>query len=50
MAGPAADVLKPDFAASSRHSLFTEEHDRLRESIRPFVTRELTPRAHEWRL
>jgi alkylation response protein AidB-like acyl-CoA dehydrogenase len=42
------DVLKPDFAASQRHFIFTEEHDRLRESIRSFVTRELAPHAAEW--
>jgi alkylation response protein AidB-like acyl-CoA dehydrogenase len=41
-------VLKPDFAATARHPLFTEEHDRLRESIRAFVTKELQPHALEW--
>ena len=48
MSTPAADVLKPDFAASRRHFIFTEEHDRLRESIRAFVTNELAPHAEEW--
>jgi alkylation response protein AidB-like acyl-CoA dehydrogenase len=48
MSTPAADVLKPDFAASQRHFIFTEEHDRLRESIRAFVTKELAPHAEEW--
>ena len=48
MSRPAADVLKPDFAASRRHYIFTEEHDRLRESIRAFVTKELAPHAEEW--
>jgi alkylation response protein AidB-like acyl-CoA dehydrogenase len=48
MRSPAADVLKPDFAASQRHYIFTEEHDRLRESIRAFVTKELAPHAEEW--
>ncbi len=48
MSTPAADVLKPDFAASRRHFIFTEEHDRLRESIRAFVTKELAPHAEEW--
>src|SRR5688500_1182488 len=42
------DVLKPDFGASRRHFIFTEEHDQLRESIRAFVTRELAPHAEEW--
>jgi alkylation response protein AidB-like acyl-CoA dehydrogenase len=41
-------VLKPDFAATARHPMFTEEHDRLRESIRAIVTKELQPHAHEW--
>jgi alkylation response protein AidB-like acyl-CoA dehydrogenase len=41
-------VLKPDFAATARHPMFTEEHDRLRESIRAFVTKELQPHAQEW--
>ena len=48
MSTPAADVLKPDFAASPRHYIFTEEHDRLRESIHAFVTKELAPHAEEW--
>jgi alkylation response protein AidB-like acyl-CoA dehydrogenase len=48
MRSPAADVLKPDFAAARRHFIFTGEHDRLRESIRAFVTRELAPHADEW--
>ena len=43
-----AAVLKPDFAAARRHFIFTEEHDRLRESIAAFVTRELAPHADEW--
>jgi alkylation response protein AidB-like acyl-CoA dehydrogenase len=48
MSTMAADVLKPDFAASQRHFIFTEEHDRLRESIRAFVSKELAPHAEEW--
>jgi alkylation response protein AidB-like acyl-CoA dehydrogenase len=48
MGTPAPDVLKPDFAASRRHFIFTEDHDRLRESIRAFVTKELAPHAEEW--
>ena len=48
MSTPVADVLKPDFAASRRHFIFTEEHDRLRETIRAFATRELAPHAEEW--
>jgi alkylation response protein AidB-like acyl-CoA dehydrogenase len=48
MSTPAPDVLKPDFAASRRHFIFTEEHDRLRESIHAFVVKELKPHAEEW--
>jgi citronellyl-CoA dehydrogenase len=48
MSSPAADVLKPDYAASRRHFIFSEEHDRLRESIRAFVKKELAPHAEEW--
>jgi alkylation response protein AidB-like acyl-CoA dehydrogenase len=43
-----ADVLKPDFGAQRKHFIFTEEHDRLRESIGRFVEKELQPHAEEW--
>ncbi|HEY4281306.1 MAG TPA: acyl-CoA dehydrogenase family protein [Conexibacter sp.] len=43
-----ADVLKPDFGAQRKHFIFTEEHDRLRESISRFVAKELAPNADEW--
>jgi citronellyl-CoA dehydrogenase len=43
-----ADVLKPDHAGQRKHFIFTEEHDRLRESIRRFVANELAPHAEEW--
>jgi len=43
-----SDVLKPDFGATKKHFIFTEEHDRLRESIRSFVQKELAPHAAEW--
>ena len=43
-----ADVLKPDFASERKHFIFTEEHQQLRESIRRFVIKELTPHAEEW--
>jgi alkylation response protein AidB-like acyl-CoA dehydrogenase len=42
------DVLKPDHAANRRHFIFTDEHEQLRESIRRFVLKELTPHANEW--
>src|SRR3954464_1441443 len=48
MATAAHDVLKPDFGARRRHFIFTDEHDRLRESIRAFALKELAPHAEEW--
>src|SRR5918996_1484382 len=42
------DVLKPDFGARRKHFIFEEHHDRLRESIRAFVVKELQPHAEEW--
>ncbi|MDO8186125.1 acyl-CoA dehydrogenase family protein [Conexibacter sp. JD483] len=44
----AENVLKPDFNAQRKHFIFTEEHDRLRESISRFVAKELAPHAEEW--
>src|SRR3954453_1918790 len=44
----AANVLKPDFADSKKHFIFTEDHDRLRESIGSFVEKELAPHAEDW--
>jgi alkylation response protein AidB-like acyl-CoA dehydrogenase len=46
---PAAEaVVKPDHAARRGHFIFTDEHAQLRDSIRSFVERELTPHAMEW--
>jgi len=47
---PATDqsVLKPDYGSKRRHFIFTEEHERLRESIGTFVERELQPHAEKW--
>ena len=47
-AAAAGGVLKPDFGAKKRHFIFTEEHERLRESIGAFVVRELAPHAEKW--
>src|SRR5690242_8525454 len=33
----AEPVIKPDFSSRRKHFIFTEEHDRLRESIGSFV-------------
>ena len=38
----------PTSAASRKHFIFTDEHDRLRESIGAFVEKELAPHAEEW--
>ncbi len=42
------DVLRPDYAKTRRHFIFTDEHDQLRESIHRFVVSELQPHAEEW--
>ena len=44
----AEPVLKPDHGARRPHFIFTEEHERLRESIHAFVVKELAPHAEEW--
>jgi len=44
----AETVLKPDFGSKRTHFIFEEHHDRLRESIRAFVDKELAPHADEW--
>ncbi|MEJ7789258.1 MAG: acyl-CoA dehydrogenase family protein, partial [Thermoleophilaceae bacterium] len=41
-------VLKPNFGASRKHFIFTEEHDALRESIGNFAEKELAPHADRW--
>ena len=41
-------TIKPDFAASTRHFIFTEEHEQLRETIERFAKTELAPHADEW--
>ena len=43
-----ADVIKPDYEATRKHFIFTDEHEQLRESIRSFVIKELAPHAEEW--
>jgi alkylation response protein AidB-like acyl-CoA dehydrogenase len=47
-ADAATDILKPDFGRSSRHFIFQDHHEQLRDSIRRFVTKELAPHAEEW--
>src|SRR5437588_2313645 len=41
-------LLKPDFGSKRRHFIFTEDHDRLRESIGRFVEKELAPHSERW--
>jgi alkylation response protein AidB-like acyl-CoA dehydrogenase len=41
-------VVKPDHQRRRRHLIFGEDHDRLRESIRAFVDREIVPHVEEW--
>jgi alkylation response protein AidB-like acyl-CoA dehydrogenase len=48
MATSAENVLKPDFGASRKHFIFTDEHEQLRESITSFAQKELAPHADEW--
>src|SRR5690242_17493577 len=43
-------ILRPDHGARRRHFIFTDEHERLRESIHAFVVSELRPHADEWEL
>jgi alkylation response protein AidB-like acyl-CoA dehydrogenase len=42
------EILKPDFSSRSRHFIFSDEHEQLRESIRAFAIKELAPHAEEW--
>jgi alkylation response protein AidB-like acyl-CoA dehydrogenase len=41
-------VVRPDFQRRRRHFVFGEDHERLRESIRAFVDREIVPHVEEW--
>ena len=48
MATAASDVLKPDFESGRKHLIFTDEHEDLRESMKSWVLKELTPHAEEY--
>jgi len=41
-------TLRPDHGTRSRHAIFSDEHEQLRESIRSFAIKELAPHAEEW--
>ena len=38
-------VVKPDFGSKSKHLIFTQEHEDLRESMQSWVQKELAPNA-----
>jgi len=41
-------VIKPDHGARRSHFIFTDEHLELRESMRSWVLKEVTPHRNEW--
>jgi alkylation response protein AidB-like acyl-CoA dehydrogenase len=43
-----SSVIKPDHGATRKHFVFTDEHEELRESMRSWVLKELTPHRMEW--
>jgi alkylation response protein AidB-like acyl-CoA dehydrogenase len=43
-----SSVIKPDHGAQREHFIFTDEHEQLRESMRSWVLKELTPHRFEW--
>ncbi|HEY7121070.1 MAG TPA: acyl-CoA dehydrogenase family protein [Solirubrobacterales bacterium] len=48
MATATSSVIKPDHGATRNHFIFTDEHEELRESMRSWVLKELTPHRFEW--
>ncbi|MDP9187822.1 MAG: acyl-CoA dehydrogenase family protein [Actinomycetota bacterium] len=48
MVSPADTVIKPDHAASRKHFIFTDEHEELRESMKAWVLKEVTPNRFDW--
>jgi alkylation response protein AidB-like acyl-CoA dehydrogenase len=43
-----SSVIKPDHGATRKHLIFTDEHEELRESMKAWVLKELTPHRFEW--
>ena len=43
-----ATILKPEHSATRKHLLFTDEHEDLRQSMKAWVQKELTPHRMEW--
>ncbi|MGZ5311277.1 MAG: acyl-CoA dehydrogenase family protein [Solirubrobacterales bacterium] len=48
MATATESVIKPDFGAKRRHFIFSDEHEELRESMKAWVLKEVTPHRHAW--
>ena len=48
MATATSSVIKPDHGAKRDHFIFTDEHEQLRESMKAWVLKELTPNRFEW--
>ena len=48
MATATESVIKPDYGAKRRHFIFSDEHEELRESMKAWVLKEVTPHRHEW--
>ena len=46
MATATESVIKPDHAAKRKHFIFTDEHEELRESMKAWVLKEVTPNRH----
>src|SRR5215216_3406340 len=43
-----SSAIKPDHGATRKHLIFTDEHQELRESMKAWVLKELTPHRFEW--
>ncbi|HYU61564.1 MAG TPA: acyl-CoA dehydrogenase family protein [Solirubrobacterales bacterium] len=48
MATATGTVIKPDHEGTRKHLIFTDEHEDLRESMKAWVIKEMTPRRNEW--
>jgi alkylation response protein AidB-like acyl-CoA dehydrogenase len=48
LATATSTVIKPDHEATRKHLIFTDEHEDLRESMKSWVLKELTPYRNEW--
>jgi citronellyl-CoA dehydrogenase len=48
LATATSPVIKPDHEATRKHLIFTDHHEDLRESMKAWVLKELTPHRNEW--